>query len=590
VSAEIVSDCDRINRIRDARLHYFETGVIDQVIRPEIGQSWERSSATCAPGKARFELIADLDPDTQMTRAARPVLRSIAARLAGTGVNLVLANENAVVVERWAENRRLMSELDRVRSVPGAMVDEARVGTNGVGSVITHGGPLVVYGPEHWADDFQHLASAAAPIRDVVTGRIQGAVALTSSIDASRPAALSLASEAARDIEQELMLGTTHAERALLDAFLAASCGSSKALIAVSQGLVIGSPAAVRMLERIDQSYLWERVAYSERKQQRDTLRFDSESGRVLAHVNPAGGERGRSGVVVEFAAQQPQNRASARDVVSDVSVPGLVGDSEPWRHVVHDLSRALANRKRLLVIGERGTGKLALTRALLDKDGVQPGNVDAALEAVDGTAQWLRQVRTALRGCFAALIIRHLERLSEEAAIALFALLEEEAGETTVIATCGSETGRQADTGALREQLGPLPITMPPLRRRPDDIGRLVQHFRAGRRCFSSEAMQVLLRYPWPGNVRELRDLIEALCCTASLDVAVADLPAEVRRYAARRQLTRLEELELAALYAALEETGGNKAAAADLLGVSRSTVYRRLANSGTDLDRRVY
>ena len=104
-----------------------------------------------------------------------------------------------------------------------------------------------------------------------------------------------------------------------------------------------------------------------------------------------------------------------------------------------------------------------------------------------------------------------------------------------------------------------------------------------AGRRRFSSGALDLLVRYDWPDNAREVGQVVERLCdADRRGDVLPDELPAALRLGSSKRLLSRLEEVELSALLRALAESGGNKSRAAELLGVSRSTVYRKLASMG--------
>ena len=133
------------------------------------------------------------------------------------------------------------------------------------------------------------------------------------------------------------------------------------------------------------------------------------------------------------------------------------------------------------------------------------------------------------------------------------------------------------------------IAISLPPLRQRSDDVRELVTLFSSGRRRWTSEALQVVRRQEWPGNVRELRQFVEVTCASGLRgDVSLAELPPQMRMRSARRHMTRIEEVELSALLAAVQESGGNKARAAEILGVSRSTVYRKLARSSISLDPR--
>ena len=130
--------------------------------------------------------------------------------------------------------------------------------------------------------------------------------------------------------------------------------------------------------------------------------------------------------------------------------------------------------------------------------------------------------------------------------------------------------------------------IRLPPLRERREDIPLLAKRFLADLRAeigkpvsaFSNEAMRALTAYPWPGNVRELRSAIEfAVIRARSERIQPDDLPPELNESPAGS-----EEAERRRYEDALECAGGNRTRAAELLGVSRATFYRRLAQLGLD------
>ena len=138
--------------------------------------------------------------------------------------------------------------------------------------------------------------------------------------------------------------------------------------------------------------------------------------------------------------------------------------------------------------------------------------------------------------------------------------------------------------------QLRPLHFPLPPLRERPADIPLLIEHFThtfARRVQVSPSALSLLGAYPWPGNVRELRTTMERLCLLTTRDVIEPDdLPERIRELgrigsfvneAVRRQDT-LWALERAYILEVLRSTGGNKSRTAEILGLDRRTLYRKL------------
>lgn len=148
-----------------------------------------------------------------------------------------------------------------------------------------------------------------------------------------------------------------------------------------------------------------------------------------------------------------------------------------------------------------------------------------------------------------------------------------------------------------LYYRLNVIPIDLPPLRQRKNDIPLLSEHFLAeamkanGRKgiTISNEAMRLLMDYQWPGNVRELQNVIQfSIIKSGAGKITPVDLPLELAENAATRRGPS-KKLDSESVRSALKETGGNKARAARLLGVGRATLYRFLnENPGADSEKK--
>lgn len=135
--------------------------------------------------------------------------------------------------------------------------------------------------------------------------------------------------------------------------------------------------------------------------------------------------------------------------------------------------------------------------------------------------------------------------------------------------------------------RLAVVEVTIPPLRERRDDLPLLMRHFASkyatefGRRLWqpTDEDIAAFRSYSWPGNVRELAHVIERACALDELpQVPHEDSYEPVAKHDALPTL-KLEDLELLAVKEAMNRTGGNKSAAATILGITRSTLDRKLA-----------
>jgi DNA-binding NtrC family response regulator len=137
---------------------------------------------------------------------------------------------------------------------------------------------------------------------------------------------------------------------------------------------------------------------------------------------------------------------------------------------------------------------------------------------------------------------------------------------------------------GDLFYRLNQCQIRVPPLRERRDDIAPIAEYFlhqHTPQAVFSAEAMCALERYHWPGNVRELRNVVtRAVVEARGYEITLADLPPlePAAPPASGATDSRLDEVEREAILAALHKTSGHHQKAADLLGISRRTLTRKL------------
>jgi two-component system response regulator HydG len=146
--------------------------------------------------------------------------------------------------------------------------------------------------------------------------------------------------------------------------------------------------------------------------------------------------------------------------------------------------------------------------------------------------------------------------------------------------------------------RLNVIPLLIPPLRDRRDDIPLLVEHFRqriaertqSEPKQINQEALSALLNYGWPGNVRELEHMLErAILFAKGKRVSASDFPDKLRTntpqpvaHDERAATPTLETIEKAYIAWVLQQTGGQKAKAASILGIDSSTLYRKIDRYG--------
>ncbi len=156
------------------------------------------------------------------------------------------------------------------------------------------------------------------------------------------------------------------------------------------------------------------------------------------------------------------------------------------------------------------------------------------------------------------------------------------------VLAATNSNLQESVKRGWFRDdlfhRLDAIQLRVPPLRERVDDIAPLCEHFLGGSGCFLREdALEILQRYSWPGNVRELRNVLnKAMVFADQKELTPEDLPPGLHSGAIEQSGYSLERLEEQAIFLALDQTGGHQQKAAEILGISRRTLIRKLKQYG--------
>ncbi len=171
------------------------------------------------------------------------------------------------------------------------------------------------------------------------------------------------------------------------------------------------------------------------------------------------------------------------------------------------------------------------------------------------------------------------------------------------IIAATNKDLEHEIKAGRFREdlywRLNVVRLVVPPLRERPEDILPLARHFLTLYRQemkkavpdFSSDVLDAFTRYNWPGNVRELRNAVEraVIFAEAGSPIRLGHLPPHIRREASRetpsasKVFRTLREVEIQYIREVLEACGGNRTRAAEILGVSPVTLWRKLGREGT-------
>jgi sigma-54 dependent transcriptional regulator, acetoin dehydrogenase operon transcriptional activator AcoR len=222
-------------RLAVARTAFLAEGAAPpDVVREPILASWTRSRLWHVPvDHLDVPFEADLDSETVLLRAARPVLAEAAEQFAAEPVSVILCDSSGVVLTRDTGDARLEKSLDKVWLAPGFSYAEQYVGTNGIGTALEGRGPAQVFGHEHYVEHLEDLACAGVPIRHPINGKILGVIDLTCWRRDAGMMMAAVAATLARRIEEMLLEQSGRRELALMHDYLTACRRGRGAVLAV---------------------------------------------------------------------------------------------------------------------------------------------------------------------------------------------------------------------------------------------------------------------------------------------------------------------------------------------------------------------
>jgi sigma-54 dependent transcriptional regulator, acetoin dehydrogenase operon transcriptional activator AcoR len=549
---------------------------------------------------------------------------------------MLLTNPDGIVLDTIGDHQTLDDGQD-IHLMPGGDWREHTVGTNGIGTALATGLPAQVHAAEHFCEGIKGWTCAAAPIREPGTGRVLGVVDISGPPATYQRNNLSLAVVTARQIEIVLSQRMSLERMQLLEACLASgaavdrgglvvldrhgrlvhSSGRAPELVALGHrlpGLTEGAPiddwpAQLPQPLRAD----WFSVIRSEGRTIGAMLRIPPMPHSALAR------------------------HASAKAGAAPDPFAAILWRSASMERVVARARRLVGKRVPVLIEGETGVGKELFARALHgDPADGRPFivfNCGAVVKELLAS-ELFGHVRGAFTGAVAGGALGRFEqahggtlcldeigempldlqsfllRVLEEGVIYRLGSGQPHPVDVRLIAMTNRHLRDEVAAGRFRadlyHRLAVTSIQPPPLRERAGDIDLLVDVFNrqlaarhgVARLRFGEAVMTALRGYAWPGNVRELRNMVESLLLMAEGEAVtveeVAGFLGPVAEPAAgasgtedgnkdgARGGTSLEEAERATITRAILQSHANLAEAARSLGVSRSTLYRKMERYG--------
>jgi transcriptional regulator of acetoin/glycerol metabolism len=429
-----------------------------------------------------------VDDESLFFQCGREVLTDLHRTLASEPVSLMLTDADGLVLNRLSGDQSLLRALDAVHLAPGFSYSEREAGTNGLGLALADRIPTVVRADQHYALSLCTYTCAAAPVIDPVTGRIEGAVNLTTWSKSSSELLLALAQSAAGSTAS-LMLARSHGHR-------------------------------------------------------------------------PRPAPRGE---VFRVEAPRLEPGAGTRDDLS-----------ADWTQAIEHAAQELAAGRVVAALGESGSGRSTLLaqaeRRLRPRDRILAARAPAPQDVEAWLSLWTPELTKPHTG----IVVRDVDALPVWAAERLRDLIQA-AGGVPLSMTAERFDDIPDPLAGLVEAVVPVPA----LRDRPADILPLARHIARRLRsrdvAFTPAADRALGDHSWPGNVEELAEVVRHAVNRADV-IDVRHLPPSVLSGSSRR-LSRIEAFERDEIIRVLTHSETSMKDAAEELGMSRATIYRKIA-----------
>jgi sigma-54 dependent transcriptional regulator, acetoin dehydrogenase operon transcriptional activator AcoR len=573
----------------------------------------------------------------ELLNAASGIFAATGNLLANADSIMILTNVDGVILDA-AGDPHTLEQAQSIHLVPGGEWQESAVGTNGIGTAIAVGAPVQIHAAEHFCAGIKGWTCAAAPILEPGSRRVLGVLDISAPFMAYQPNNLTLAVAAARQIETVLAGLWTEERLRLMEACLnRLSRADAAGLIAIDRrGCLVYAAGKVPLTVALGGHVPgcdadrpledWVRsLPEGLRPEWFNAVKVGTETIGAMLVVPTVGLGRGRGGRPDERATRIAEQSSEADPARSHFA--HIVGDSQAMLQAIERGRQLVGKRVPVLIEGETGVGKELFARALHGEEDLNRpyitfncaatskeligdelfGHVRGAFtganaegragrfELADGGTLCLDEI-----GDMPLALQPVLLRALEEGVIHRLGDSQPRHVDVRLLALTNRNLLEEVEAGRFRRDLyhriSVTRIRVPPLRDRAGDIELLINCFNrtlaqrhaVAEKRLPREVIAVLKAYDWPGNVRELRNVIESLVLTCrETDVRVDELPAEILNAAGSTMATgsletsdssSLDALEKEAIRRALQSARGNLTQAAKALGISRSTLYRKV------------
>lgn len=593
-----------------------------------------------------------LERKRELIEISKPFIEHLYGILKGSDFFTILTDENGCILNVIGDEK-ILQEAFAIRMIPGAYMDESHIGTNAMGLVLTGKKPVQISGEDHYIKAYHKWTCSAAPIMDG-NNNIIGVLDLTGYFDSVNLHTLGMVVAAVNAIEKMLEVNEYHKKLVSAKIYIDTMVDSIPAGIMTSD-----LKGNIKTLNR----HIMELFGYSEEemKQKKAYDLFDDWDNAVKTIENKdqfldedvfvhsrknvlqynlsmypiSDGDGKLEGIVYVFKetrkVRKLANKIMGRRAI--YTFDKIIGQNKEFLKTIDFAKQVADSKSTILIMGESGTGKEvfaqsihnhsnrsnenfvalncgAIPKNLIESElfgydegaftGAKRSGHPGKFEIADGGTIFLDEI-----GEMPLDMQTRLLRVIEEGTVGRIGGTKEIVVDVRIIAATNKDLVEEVSRGNFRKdlfyRLNVLPIRLPSLKERKDDIPLLIDYFmeRISRRInkrmleIPEDYMKDLIEYSWPGNIRELENLIELMLNTGCRDNRplrnkVEFEPEDIPEIDERE--FNLEAVEREHICKTLQYYNGNISNSAKALGLGRNTLYRKIEKygivNGTEMD----
>lgn len=542
-------------------------------------------------------------------------------------------------------NEKILSEALKLKMIKGAYMDELHIGTNAMSLAISEKAPIQISGEEHFIEAYHRWTCSAAPIKDI-NGKVIGVINLTGYTGNAHPHTLGMVVAATDAIETMLEINKYNSMLEISQKRLETTSNSiSSGILSCDLlgNITTMNKQAVRMLgcstdEMIkmkisDFIQNWEEII----KHIKVKSNLINEDIYIHAKINklqynftlyPIYDSKMNIEEITVVINELKKSKKSLDKISggqAKYTFSQVIGKNEDFVKIINYAKKVADSKSTILITGESGTGKEVFAQAvhnhssrkdepfiavncgaipgtLIESElfgyeegaftGAKKGGNSGKFEIADGGTIFLDEI-----GEMPIDMQTKLLRVIEEGVITRIGSSIEIPIDVRIIAATNKNLKCEIESGKFRTDLyyriNVIPICLPPLRERREDVPELVNYYmqkiskKLNKQIINiPEAyMNYLVNYNWPGNVRELENVIELLVNSEEFNFNLNNKLDEIRiNPSISKENISLELMEKQHIIKVLKDVKGNMTLAANILEIGRNTLYRKLEKYNID------